>query len=86
MQERWFQIGGTVSEAFSPPSVVSGAQVRLVERDQTTVTDDQGRFTFTLLLAGNYTLEVSKSGFTTSTKSITVPGASPDAYDVVLAP
>jgi hypothetical protein len=85
-QERWFQIGGTVSEAFSPPSVVSGAQVRLVERDQTTVTDDQGRFTFTLLLAGNYTLEVSKSGFTTSTKSITAPGASPDAYDVVLAP
>jgi hypothetical protein len=85
-QERWFQIGGTVSEALSPPNVVSGAQVRLVERDQTAVTDDQGRFTFTLLLAGNYTLEVSKAGFTTTTKSITVPGASPDAYDVVLAP
>ncbi|MCI0391852.1 MAG: Pvc16 family protein [Acidobacteria bacterium] len=85
-QERWFQIGGTVFEAFSPPSVVSGAQVRLVERRQTAVTDDQGRFTFTLLLAGNYTLEVSKAGFTTTTKSITVPGASLDAYDVVLVP
>jgi Pvc16 N-terminal domain/Carboxypeptidase regulatory-like domain len=85
-QERWFQIGGTIFAAISPPNEVSGAQVRLVERNQTVVTDAQGRFTFTLLLAGNYTLEVSKVGFTTTTKNIVVPGASLDAYDVVLAP
>jgi hypothetical protein len=85
-QERWFQIGGTVFAAISPPNEISGAQVRLIERDQIVITDEQGRFTFTLLLAGNYTLEVTKAGFTTTTKSITVPGASPDAYDVVLIP
>jgi hypothetical protein len=85
-QEEWFQIGGTVFAAISPPNEISGAQVRLVEKDQTAVTDDQGRFSFTLLLGGNYTLEVSKAGFTTATKNIVAPGASSDAYDVVLAP
>ncbi len=85
-QEQWFQIGGTVIESISPLIVVEGADVRLVERDLTVVTDEQGRFTFTLLTAGNYTLEVSKAGFTTTTKNITVPGAGLDAYDVILAP
>jgi Pvc16 N-terminal domain/Carboxypeptidase regulatory-like domain len=85
-QQRWIEIGGTVSAAVSPPNAINGAQVLLVERNQTAVTDEQGHFTFTLLLAGNYTLEVSKAGFTTATKSITVPGANPDAYDVILAP
>ena len=85
-QEQWFQIGGTVIAAGSPPNGISGAEVVLVERGQTATTDAEGRFTFTLLRAGNYSLQVSKVGFTSTTKNIVVPGASPDAYDVTLAP
>ena len=84
--EQWFQIGGTVTDADSPPGLIAGAEVRLVERDLTTLTNDQGRFTFTLLPGGNYTLEVSKAGFATTSKNITIPGASLDAYDVLLLP
>jgi hypothetical protein len=85
-QERWFQIGGKVFEAANPDNLINGAQVRLVEKDETALTNEQGQFTFTLLLAGNYTLGVSKTGFTNQTKNIVVPATSLNAYDVGMAP
>ena len=86
---RWFQIGGRVFDAANPQSLIAGAQVRLVERDQTAVTNDRGQFSFTRLAEGTYTLEVSREGFADQTHSIAVPipaGGSPNDYDVGLTP
>lgn len=85
-EQRWFQIGGKVFESADPSKLIDGAQVRLVEKDQTVMTNAQGQFGFTELPAGNYTLEVSKAGFANLSKNIAVPGASLDAYDAGLAP
>jgi hypothetical protein len=49
-KESSFSIGGKVFEATSPDKIISGAQVRLVERDQAVVTNEQGQFVFAGLL------------------------------------
>jgi hypothetical protein len=84
--ESIFQIGGRIFEAANPANLLDGAQVRLVEKGQTAMTDSQGQFTFGGLSAGNYTLQVSKTGFTDQTKTIVVPATTPNAYDVGIAP
>jgi Pvc16 N-terminal domain/Carboxypeptidase regulatory-like domain len=89
LDERWFQIAGRVSEAANPSNLINAAQIRLVETNQTLLTNTQGEFTFSELLAGNYTLEVSKAGFANQSKVIVVPtpiGGSANAYDVALTP
>jgi Pvc16 N-terminal domain/Carboxypeptidase regulatory-like domain len=85
-QEQWFQIGGTVFEAANPANVLGGAQVRLVERDDTVTTNPLGQFTFSQLTGGNYTLQVSMTGFANQTKAIVVPGTIITEYDVGMTP
>ena len=84
--DEWFQIGGTVFEAANPDHRLGGAEVLLMERNQTSTTNDQGQFTFSLLAAGSYTLQVTLSGFVVQSKSIVVPGTSLAAYDVGMTP
>lgn len=85
-QEQWFQIGGIVFEAANPAHLLNGAQVRLVERDQTVITNDLGQFTFSDMSSGAYTLQVTASGFAGQTKTIAVPGTSVAAFDVGMTP
>ncbi|NJL12223.1 MAG: TonB-dependent receptor [Microscillaceae bacterium] len=51
---------------------LAGATVRLMENDQARATDIFGRFQFTELPAGNYTLEVSFIGYEKVSQSVTV--------------
>jgi hypothetical protein len=83
--QRWFHIGGRVSEAANPNNAIDEAQVKLVEKNEIVKTNAQGQFIFSDLAAGNYTLEVSKVGFTTRSKAIAIPGESVTAYDVALS-
>lgn len=57
IEEHFFQVGGTVFDGDGAP--LAGATVRVVERDQAADTDDQGRFTFTNVPVGSYTLEAT---------------------------
>lgn len=63
------QISGVVTD--SNGAVVQGAAVKIVNRatnaEQTATTGDDGEFAFQLLPAGNYTIEITASGFQATT-------------------
>jgi hypothetical protein len=83
--ESLLEIAGLVTAAATD-APIEGAQVLLLEKQRTTMTDVQGRFRFNNLTAGNYTLRVSAAGFVTADNPITVPGTTLDEYDVSLTP
>src|SRR5258708_33188857 len=69
---------------------LAGVTVKLTEPKtgstlQSTLTDESGRFQFTQLLAGTYTLEVSAEGFKPWVKTIAVGQGPAAAEDVTLA-
>jgi len=84
--EESFQIGGRVYETDNPQTAIEGAEVRLIEKDEIVITNIRGQFSFGGMQPGNYNLEVSKTGYNPQIKDITVPGDSPEAYDVDLSP
>src|SRR5262245_39962665 len=50
------------------------------------LTDEEGRFSFTLLIGARYTLSAVKAGFAKTTRSVVVAdGSAADAGDVVLS-
>jgi hypothetical protein len=72
-------ISGTVTSVESPDKGLRRVTVMLGAGDQiklpvNVVTDDAGRFTFSGLAAGTYTLIASRPGFVTSTYGAKVPG------------
>jgi len=70
---------GSISGTLMDPggAVLRGAQVSIPTKDMIVSTDQQGRFFFSGLQPGNYTLSVSYIGFEKLTKSVTVnPGTS----------
>jgi hypothetical protein len=78
-----FEIGGTIRDnATSTP--IANAQVRVMELNRTTVTNQDGRFTFDNLAEGEFTLRVSAAGFATKNELITVPGTVLNEHDVNL--
>jgi len=80
-----YRIGGRVLE-MGTGNPIGGAEVLLVPTGQTATTNPLGQFTFGMLSSGNYTLEVTHSGFADASKAIVVPGASPTGYDVEMSP
>jgi hypothetical protein len=72
-------IGGTVFDGTvpPPPPPVPGATVEILYVGGgslgSTITDDQGRFSFTGLIMGNYQLQFSATGHPAKTRNITVP-------------
>lgn len=82
---RVFEIAGTVRDA-NTQDVLADASVTLVELGRAVRTDDDGRFRFADLTAGNYTLRAVAAGFTQLDKPIAVPGTVLNEYDVGLAP
>jgi TonB-dependent receptor len=70
---------GSISGTLMDPagSVLRGAQVSIPDNGIIVSTDEQGRFFFSGLQPGNYTISVSYIGFENLTKSVTVnPGES----------
>jgi TonB-dependent receptor len=68
-------IGGTITD--SAGAVLKGAQVSIPAKGLIVSTDQQGRFFFSGLQPGTYSLSISYIGFDKLTKSVTVtPGAS----------
>lgn len=84
-QEAHYRIAGIVRVAGSA-TVIANTQVTLAELQRHTLTDDEGHFHFSGLAAGSYTLQGSATGFQEATAPITVPGATPHAYDLALTP
>jgi hypothetical protein len=81
--ESVFAIGGTVRDASSKARIVA-ATVRLEPLARGVQTDALGRYRFSELRAGDYTLVVSADGFETQNLAVEVPGRRPHAYDVEL--
>jgi len=83
--ETWYEIGGTVRDA-NTLAVIPDAQVSIANTDRVAITDAAGHFTFTLLLAGNYTLDATAVGFQPANKNIVVPAAVLNDYDINMTP
>jgi hypothetical protein len=83
--ETAFLIAGVVRTAGTNALIVN-ASVTLREEARTVTTDTLGRFRFTGMAAGSYTLRTTASGFKAKNTSVQVPGETPGAYNVVLEP
>lgn len=78
-REEALQIGGKVYLRDDPTVGVSGAAVTLVERALDATTDEEGRYQFSGVPSGRYTLVVSATEMEEERREIQVPG---DSYDV----
>jgi hypothetical protein len=79
------EIGGTVrdSQTHAP---LEATELMLVELGLRTQSDLDGRFTFSGVVAGSYSVRAVKQGFSTVTRSVQVPGISPTSFDIDLSP
>lgn len=71
--EESIRIAGIVSDANDPAVRLEGAQALLVGTPHRVFTNALGQYSFSILAAGDYVLEVSKDGFVTHTRNIKVP-------------
>ncbi len=83
-QESSFNIGGTVRDAGSKALIVD-ATVSIDPTARGVQTGPGGRFRFSGLAAGSYTLVATASGFQTATATVEVPATAPGAYDLELS-
>ena len=77
---RSVQFGGWVRQGGDTAAVVPGAEVRIVERGLSVVTDAAGRFAFDRVPRGRYTLRAT-TATAQAERTIDVPG---EGYDLVL--
>ena len=78
-EELPLKIGGRIYRSDDPEAGIEGATVTLVERALDTVTDELGRFAFSGVPAGTYSMVISVPGIGEQTREIQVPSAN---YDV----
>lgn len=76
--ESLVQISGIVHEAGKPTQGIPEAKVVAKEAGMTAVTDEQGRYYFPKLAAGEHTFQVLLTGKEVRETSVTVPGTSYD--------
>ena len=76
--ERLVQVAGIVHEAGKPTHGIREARLVAKEAGMTTVTDDQGRYSFPKISVGKHTFQVLIAGNKVHEASITVPSASYD--------
>jgi hypothetical protein len=77
-------VTGKITDAYSGLAVV-GATVSIVG-DGSTVTDASGVYTLSSLVAGPYTLSVSKTAYTTTTTPVAIAGNATLTKNVTLTP
>ena len=70
------QIGGTIHQSDDPEQGIPGASVTLLERGLDATTDERGRYTFSGVPAGSYTLVVLAPGVDEQRREIQVPSGS----------
>jgi hypothetical protein len=80
-----FEIAGVITEAATLDPIAD-ALITMMETGRSTRSAVDGRFRFTELPAGSYTLRTEAAGFGTEAKSIDVPAPSLNEYDMSLAP
>jgi len=74
---------GVVSEAGG---VIAGAKVQLVGYDFSTLTNQTGVYLLPCLVPGNYTIEISKTGYFTTTASVVIEADLQTVQDITLLP
>ena len=79
VEELPVQIGGRIHHRDDPSAGVPAAKVTLVERALDTTTDLEGRYTFSGVPAGKYTLAISAPGLDERREELEVPS---EDYDV----
>ena len=79
MEELPFHIGGRVYQGGDPESGVRAARVTLVERALDAITGADGRYSFSGVPAGQYSLVISPPGIDELTRVIQVPS---ENYDI----
>ena len=65
-------IAGTVTSSSGGTEPLSGVTVSILSSGQSTTTGSDGAFTFTNLQAGSYSLQFSKSGYNTNSRTVNV--------------
>lgn len=65
-------ISGTVTTASGGIEPLSGVTVSILSTGQSTTTGNNGAFTFTNLQAGSYSLQFSKTGYNTNSRTVNV--------------
>ena len=81
IEELPFQIGGRVHQRDDPEKGVAGAKVTLVERALDTTTDEDGRFAFSGVPAGKYTVAVSGPEIEERRQELEVPS---ESYEIAV--
>ena len=79
------RIGGTVRDSRSTDPVADVA-LELLDLGVKASSDADGRFTFAVPKAGTYQLHATRTGYVAVTRTITVPGDAPTAFDFPLTP
>lgn len=82
--EETLEVSGLVTAAGAGQPLAD-AQVAIVELEWSSQTDEKGRFRFSYVASGSYTLRVERKGYETKEKQIKAPGEA-GAYDVELRP
>ncbi len=77
------EIAGVVSQSATQ-GFLPGATVTLVELGRSGSTDGGGRFRFSDVPAGNYTVQVDFVGYETKTQAVSVPATGAAAVDIKL--
>jgi len=78
-EELLLQIGGRIHQKENPEQGISGVTVTLLERGLDALTDGQGRFRFSRVPRGRYTLAISVPGMEEQRAELAVPS---NSYEV----
>lgn len=81
--ETFIGIGGIVRDGATHAALAS-VELTLVELGIKATSDQEGKFKFAGVVAGNYSLQAVKQGYTTESKAIQVPGTTPISFDIDL--
>jgi len=65
---------------------LTAAAVTIQELARTAQIDSSGRYRFSSIAGGNYTLRASAAGFQPTDTPVEVPGSEAGTYDIVLTP
>jgi hypothetical protein len=79
-EELPLRFGGRVSQGDNAETGIPGVKVTLLERALDTVTDAEGRYSFSVVPAGQYTLVISAPGMDERRQQIEIPGGSYDVW------
>lgn len=82
--ETIIEIGGTVRDAQTQVPI-EAVDLTLVELGLRSQSDRDGRFRFSGVVAGSYSVRAVRQGFSTVTQTVQVPGLSPTAFDIDLS-